>query len=416
MKLCKKFMVHLACLALALSGCTTHSGTLPRSGWPAVGPPPSSSSLHKTEAARAPVHQGPRLDIAIPVFDPGLSEAAAKYAEEGVWPELRRAEANRFAYKLKLALEETEVFGAVRVTPDATATADLYILGRIEESNGETVAINVAVNDISGAEWLNKSFRHPVEAGFHKNSRNVGKDAYDPVFENIARALVEHLTRQDYSATRLKMLTDMRFGTSLAEDAFVEHLKQESGQFILASYPSDDDPMLQRTRDIRVHDQLFVDDLQDHYRTFGDEMNNSYLVWQEQSLVEIEAQRAAKRKSLLQGVGGALLIGLAIAALGASATTTSPMTSSAAAVGGVAAGVAGAAMIAKGFQTSAEAKVHRDALNELGESVDVELSPRVVAFEEKTGKLTGTAKEQFGQWRAFLKRIYEQERTPEVEL
>ena len=416
MPLCKKFMVYLACLALALSGCTTHGGGLPGPGRPAVGPPPSSSPLHKTEAARAPVRQGPRLDIAIPVFDPGLSEAAVQYAEQGVWPELRRAEANRFAYKLKLALEETEVFGAVRVTPDATAAADLYILGRIEESNGETVALNVAVSDISGAEWLNKPFRHTVGAGFHKNSRNAGKDAYDPVFERIARALVEQLDRQDHSAARLKMLTDMRFGTSLAEEAFAEHLKQESGQFVLAGYPSDDDPMLRRTRDLRVHDQLFVDDLQDHYRTFGDEMNSSYLVWQEHSLVEVQAQRAAKRKSLLQGVGGALLVGLAIAALGASAATGSPMTSSAAAVGGVAAGVAGAAMIAKSFQTSAEAKVHRDALNELGESIDVELSPRVVAFEKDTEKLTGTAKEQFGQWRAFLQRIYEQERTPEVEL
>ncbi len=412
MKLRNRFIVYPACFVLALAGCTVHSGTLSRQ----VGPSPPSSPLHKTKAARAPVRPGPRLDIAIPVFDPGLSEAAAKYAEEGVWPELRRAEANRFAYKLKLALEDTEAFGAVRVTPDATATADLYILGRIEESNGERVAIHVVVNDISGADWLNKSFRHTVEAGFHKNSRNVGKDAYDPVFESIARALVEQLARQDYSAARLKMLTDMRFGTSLAEDAFVEHLKQESGQFILVSYPSDGDPMLQRIRDLRVHDQLFVDDLQDHYRTFGDEMNESYLVWQEQSLVETQAQRAAKRKSLLQGVGGALLIGLAIAAIGASAMSSSPSTAAGGVAAGAVAGAAGAAMMAKSFQTSAEAKVHRDALSELGESIDVELSPQIVAFEEKTQKLTGTVKEQFGQWRAFLKKIYEQERTPEVEL
>ena len=73
-------------------------------------------------------------------------------------------------------------------------------------------------------------------------------------------------------------------------------------------------------------------------------------------------------------------------------------------------------MIGKGFQTSKEAKVHRDALNELGESIDVELAPQVVEFDEQTEKLTGDAKEQFGQWRAFLKKIYEQERTPEVDL
>ena len=54
----------------------------------------------------------------------GLSDKAKNYEEEGIWPELRRAEANRFAYKLKLALEKTRVFGAVRVTPNQRASGD----------------------------------------------------------------------------------------------------------------------------------------------------------------------------------------------------------------------------------------------------------------------------------------------------
>jgi hypothetical protein len=84
--------------------------------------------------------------------------------------------------------------------------------------------------------------------------------------------------------------------------------------------------------------------------------------------------------------------------------------------GAVVAGVGGAAMLSKSFQTSDEAKIHRDALNELGQSVDVEMAPQVVQFEEKTVKLTGDAKEQFGQWREFLKQVYAVERTPETAL
>ena len=60
--------------------------------------------------------------------------------------------------------------------------------------------------------------------------------------------------------------------------------------------------------------------------------------------------------------------------------------------------------------------MHRDALNELGKSIDVELAPRVVAYDKETVELTCNAKEQFAQWRAFLQKIYEAERTPAVQL
>ena len=56
------------------------------------------------------------LDIVVPTFDLGF--ASAKEGESQTWPELRRAEANLFAVELKKALERTEKFGAVRVTPD----------------------------------------------------------------------------------------------------------------------------------------------------------------------------------------------------------------------------------------------------------------------------------------------------------
>lgn len=406
----KRVAVYGACVALVFAGCAPNP-RMRRAG--SIVGPRTSSAVERAEALEraAAVRTKPRLDVIVPVFDPGLSEKAAMYAEPGVWPELRRAEANRFAHKLKLALEETGAFGAVRVTPDATAAGDLYVLGAIEESNGQSVAIDLEVRDSSNARWFGRSFEHTVVQGFYKNIRNKGADAYDPVFARAAAYVVEQLDRQpDADLERLKLLTDLRFGASLTEEAFTNHLEREADRYVLTSYPSTDDPMLRRTKDVRVRDQLFVDDLQDHYRAFNDKMDESYRVWQEHSLIEVEAQRKAKRKALLQGLAGAALVGLGIAAL-----STMP-SSTAATTAGLAGGVVGAIMIGKGFQTSKEAKVHRDALNELGESIDVELAPQVVEFDEQTEKLTGDAKEQFGQWRAFLKKIYEQERTPEVDL
>jgi hypothetical protein len=75
-------------------------------------------------------------------------------------------------------------------------------------------------------------------------------------------------------------------------------------------------------------------------------------------------------------------------------------------------GIIGAELIGKSIKSSEEAKMHNDIIKELGESVELEVAPKVVAFEEKEKKLVGDAKEQFAQWRAFLKTIYELEKTP----
>jgi hypothetical protein len=147
-------------------------------------------------------------------------------------------------------------------------------------------------------------------------------------------------------------------------------------------------------------------------------MVSCYLIWLEQCLLEIEAKKEAQLKAAGEAVVGIAAIALAVVgiAAGANPNNNNAGASTAAITGGVVAGAAGFAMLKKSFQTSEEAKVHRDALNEVGESINVDLAPRVIAFEEKTVELTGDAKEQFSQWREFLQKIYAQEKTPENKL
>ena len=294
----RRTFVYFVCLSIILSGCGTPLGDQLSE---MVGP--QVSSVIGLDKPASEETSKPRLDIIIPVFDPGLPENESDYEEEEVWPELRRAEANRFAYKLKVALEATGAFGAVRVTPDRTATGELYILGRIEESDGEDVEIDLDVYDISGEHWFGKSFDHSVDAGFHKNFRNEGKDPYDPMFEEAAEYLVGELQdRRSDELTNLRHLAELRFGASFSEEAFSDHLALKNGRYTLGSLPSDDDPMLARIRPIRVRDQLFVDSLQDNYRSFTDQINESYLVWQEQSLIELQAKSEAERKAIGRGI------------------------------------------------------------------------------------------------------------------
>ncbi len=413
MMLIKKSMAITLTCALLLSGCA--AGGAGSSSFD-VGPM-MSSSYFKSKVKEAAGVEKPKLDIIVPVFDPGLPDDPEKYAKKGIWPELRRAESSRFAYKMKLALEKTEAFGAVRVMPDKTATGDLYVLGTIKESDGENVEIGIKVYDISGKLWFSKSFDHDVAADFYSNIRNKGKDPYDPVFKKAAERLVEEL---DYNAAedlaRLQALTNLRFGANFSQEAFSQHMKKKGRIVSLVSYPDENDVMLRRIQAIRIRDQLFTDRMQPHYEEFSRKMDDSYAAWQKQSFAELAGERQAKRDAAGSAVAGVALIALSVLSAVAGAQSDTYAGQTAGTTAAVVSGMAGASLLEKSFQTSKEAKFHRDALAELGQSIDKEMAPQVVKFEKSTLKLTGSAKEQFAQWRAFLKKIYAQEATPDVQL
>ena len=58
---------------------------------------------------------------------------------------------------------------------------------------------------------------------------------------------------------------------------------------------------------------------------------------------------------------------------------------------------------------SQEAKMHVEALRELGGSLDVEVAPLVVEVEGETLRLSGTMEGQFAEWREMLRKIYAEE-------
>lgn len=400
-----RFLIYLIILTHVLTGCaTTSSGSLK------TGPQLASAQEQNKEIP----YQGVKLDVIIPVFSPGLSDSAAEYEEEGIWPELRRAEANRFAYKLKTALDESGKFGAVRVAPNSTASGDLFAVGEIIESNGQELEFSLRVVDASGKQWLNETIDHEVGEGFYKNPRNDGKDPYDPAFDKAAQAIIEALLKQKQSElAQLQNINDLRFAASFNEQAFKEYLDTSGQQIKLVSMPSDADPMFERVKSIQVREQLFVDNLQQNYSAFSQQMDDSYLAWQEASATEMQLRKEAKTKSIWKMIGGAVLIGAAVAAATSGSSNDPRFGRDLATVAG---GIGGAVLISSGFKSREEAKFHQEALNELGESVNLEMAPQVMTYEEESVELKGDIDEQFRQWRAFLNRMYQLEATPDVQL
>ncbi|WP_334127489.1 hypothetical protein [Sneathiella sp.] len=380
-----------------------------------VGPKVSSEMM--AAAKVDPVAAKPKLDVIIPVFDPGIPASYEEQKEERIWPELRRAEAVRFALKLKEKLEATGQFGAVRVAPGTEATGDLYVMGKIIESNGLDVEIEVEVFDISGVKWYDEDYDHEVPENFHQSIRNKDKDPYDPVFEEAAADLVAKLKSADATELALlKSVTEMRFGANFSEEAFAEHMKSSNGRIELVSLPAENDPMVERIRAIRVRDQLYIDNLQQHYESFNAQMSPSYAVWLKQAQEAEIAYSEAKSRQTAQVVGGVLLAILGVGLAAASHNSGNYARSTGAMVGAGAAGIGSIMLFSESFKTSNETKFHAETLEELGKSLDSELAPQVVEFEGQTKELTGSAEKQFSEWRHFLKEIYDQEKTPQRQL
>jgi hypothetical protein len=385
-----------------LGGCATSGGY-------DVGPG-ASSKLVKQSAGVSSRPAVP-LSVVIPVLDPNIPDDPNEYAAKSIWPELRRAEANRFAVKLRDSLADTEAFGSVRVSPDKTATAHLYVNAKILTSNGEDIEIAVRLVDISGKSLMTKTYKHRVTEYEFEDPRLAGKDLYSTVFELAAKDIAKVARKQKPKRiAELNAIEEMRFAETFSPDYFSNYIRtSSSGKTKLMSLPADDDVMLNRVKSLRIKDQMFVDNMQVDYENFRNDMNEDYILWQKQAFTESKAAREAA-----SAASAKMFMGLLSVVAGAAIANNSG--SSLGNYGGAAIAVAGIATIADGIQDSKEATAHRESLSEMGRSLNIQLAPQVMEMEDRTVELRGNAVEQYTAWRAYLLDVYNKEKTPEIEL
>jgi len=372
-----------------------------------IGPQYQSNSSNSAKSVPENIEP---FDVAISLFDPGISNQDS-YGEDGVWPELRRSEAMYMAVQLRDVLAKTQRYGAVRVTPDNYSSADLYITAKIIKSNGEDVALQVKVSDSTGKTWVSKKYSHRVKPIAFNNPRNKdsnGKlkiDPYKDIYLKISSDIIKYMKRniKPEKADTINTVTEIRYAQNYSPAAFSDILSKRNNLYKLNGKPDKDDPMMKRVQSIKYRDQMFIDNMQTHYDGFSSNMTSSYKVWQEQSFAESKAAREAASAAFWQGVAGAVIVAATVAAAGDCDSAACARNTGA--VGGAVAGT----FFNESFQNSKEAKVHRDALNEIASSLDSTLSPSVIEMEDRTVTLTGTITEQSNQWRAVLLEIFQAE-------
>ena len=382
----------------------------------AVGPA-SSSQIEQINAQSHTYRQiktNTKLNVVVPVFDPNIPADADEYEKLGIWPEVRNTEANLFAIRLRDAMQDSGVFGAVRVTPNAEAIAELYVMGKIIKSTSEIVELEIGVQDISQSKWFRKprTFEYRVREYDLSNPRTKDLDPYGPIFAEITAEIIDSLSKKrEKKLADLQQISSLTLAQSYAENTFGNYLTtRRNGTIKLREVPAVDDPKYQRVMRIRTREDIFVDELQNHYQLYSGQVGESYRAWQKDSFPEAKEYRLQRAKVRRQRGLGVLSV------LAGAALATNAGNSDAARVGAIAGGVAGGALIYQSFRTSEASKAHLEQLQENGQTLDLELGPQNIEFEGKTQELTGTASEQFQQHREFLQDWYASEATPEVQL
>ena len=341
------------------------------------------------------------LDVGVAIFDPGLDDMDDDQ-EELTNPQIRVAESRYAPFLLAETLQRSANWGIVRLMPNASSPMDLYVDGTILESNGESMAMRIKVIDSTGRHWYTKLYEQEISQFSYDPSQRQQNDPFQILYNNIANDLLawKKANIEEEEIMEIRMISEMLFAQRFSPEVFDDYLTQNrDGYLEIISLPADSDPMLDRIRDIRERDFMFIDTVQDYYATYVRQMRLPYDSWREQSYYETITLRELEASARRRFIAGAASVvgGLAAATQGSNYATQA---------GGAFAVGAGAYLIRSGFDKQAEARIHMEALEELGQSLENEVAPQVINLDDRTITLSGSVDEQYEQWREILADLY----------
>ena len=386
-------------LFLQLSGCMVHE----------TRPLPKINAVQ----AKAQIPEDELLDVGLYQFDINITEEQLKdtdkLAKERIYPDIRKAESRFIPSMLRSTLESSGEWGAVRVVPSNVEFVDVGVTGRILESTGAKLALEITVKDSTGRVWINKKkYESPADTGSYKTDASLrARDPFQNIYSEIANDMV--VARDALLAENrrdVRRVTELRFAQDLAPKALDGYVvKDAKGMMTVARLPAKDDPYATRIERIRERDVAVVDTVNGYYANFTDSMRDSYGSWRRSSFDEIEKESRDLNKARTRTFLGAAAVIASIFVPGQCASTdyNCRRIENAARTAGA---IGGTAAVLSGLKKYSDAKVHAQALKELSETFQSEVQPQVVDVEGRTLRLTGTADEQYKEWRELLHQLY----------
>jgi hypothetical protein len=164
---------------------------------------------------------------------------------------------------------------------------------------------------------------------------------------------------------------------------------------------------MKRIDQIRERYYGMMDTVSEHYTVFSERLEEPYSSWRRYTYDEIVAEEKLKAQARNRMILGAAAIAAAVFVPDHCQNGSNcDRIADAARYGGVAGGVAG---VISGYKKHEEAKIHAESLKEISGSFQTEAEPLVVDVEGRALRLTGTAEEQYAEWRRLLHELYKEE-------
>ena len=328
------------------------------------------------------------LDVSIRIFasvEP-LPAPAAETTEPAAVPvqaarstaEVRSAESRYLPMFLRYRLEASALFGAVRVLPESDNSAQLMIEGTILRSDGRELALEITARDSTGRLWLDQVYEGAAAPSVSVSDDVLAEDDFSWLFADIVRDLAAAqaaLTPRQREDIRTVAL--LRYGKGLVPASFAGYLEESpEGMARILRLPAVNDPLLQRIAQIRDHEYLFVDVVDQEYQRFFGDIKPVYDMWrrfqreQTTSAADFATRETTAESTYARGSFYALQ---------------------------------------ESYNNYRWAKVQELYLDELSEGFANEVEPTEIALEDSLYKLTGTLEQQYREWRSILAELYELE-------
>jgi hypothetical protein len=334
---------------------------------------------------------GTRVDIGIVPFT--TRENAVNKAAFGDWifDEIKQKETQFLPHLLSKALIESDLWGAVRVLPEADPSLVLTIRGEIISSNGLDLAVHINATDSSGRVWLARDYAdvaqlsdYPESTRFTYGNRFDGENYVDPfhdLYKQVANDLLA--TRDgldDGLLAETLQIADLVYARDLAPERFASKLTEdEEGLLRLVTLPAANDPMLARVSDMRYRHHLFIDTVDEYYQTLYEDIQPAYVLWRRYSLDQTEETLSREATPL-------------------STTTYGDSRSFLA--------------LSQRYDRFKWSKIYEHEFTELAAGFNNELAPAMLALNGQVHGLSGTMEQQYREWRGILRALFELETTP----
>lgn len=396
-------LMALAMLALvSLGGCVVNE----------TRPQPKLQAVQ----AKQQISEAELLDVSIRAFDPNIPAAIADNEEaldkRRIYPDIRKAEARLLPARLKTTLESSGQWGAVRVVPEGVKFVDVLVTGRIIESSGARLELEIDAVDATGRIWLkDKTYVGDADLGSYRTDAALrARDPFQNVYVQIANDL---LSARDLLAgndrREIRRVAQLRFAEDLDPRSFNGYLQSDStGRLRVARLPATDDPALSRIERIRERDAAVVDTLDGYNEQLSEGLFESYAGYRRTSREAIEKEDKARAQATTRTVLGAaaVLASIFVSSQCGSTDYNCQRIEDAVRYGG---GAGGVAAVMSGIRKFADAKTAAQEVKELASSFESEAGAQVIEVEGRSLKLTGTAEEQYREWRRLLADLYREE-------